>query len=61
MLNKIINWILKNIGGVEMIDLYCAFIIAGRRTFTQVPIRFQEAVRADLLALGLDENGQILS
>lgn len=40
-----------------MVDLYCALIIAGRRTFAQVPVRYQEAVTADLLALGLDENG----
>jgi hypothetical protein len=44
-------------GGITMVDLYCALIIAGRRTFNQVPIRYQDAVRADLLALGLDENG----
>lgn len=40
-----------------MIDMYVALVIAGRRTFTQVPTKYQEAVKADLLALGLDENG----
>lgn len=40
-----------------MVDMYVALIIAGRRTFTQVPLKYQDAVRADLLALGLDENG----
>ena len=44
-----------------MVDLYVALIIAGRRTFAQVPARFQEAVRADLLALGLDENGNSIA
>jgi hypothetical protein len=44
-------------GGVIMVDMYVALIIAGRRTFAQVPAKYQEAVRADLLALGLDENG----
>ena len=40
-----------------MVDLYVALIIAKRRTFDQVPERYKDAVRADLLALGLDENG----
>lgn len=34
-----------------------ALIINNRRTFEQVPVRFKEAVRADLEAIGLDENG----
>ncbi len=40
-----------------MVDLYVALVISGRRTFGQVPARYQEPVKADLLALGLDENG----
>ena len=40
-----------------MVALYVALIINNRRTFAQVPEKFQEAVRADLTALGLDENG----
>jgi hypothetical protein len=40
-----------------MVTLYVALIISGRRTFSQVPTRFQVAVKEDLLALGLDENG----
>jgi len=40
-----------------MVDLYIALILAGRRTFSQVPAKFKDAVRTDLLALGLDENG----
>ena len=39
------------------IALYVALIIAGRRTFNQVPAKFKAAVKADLEALGLDENG----
>lgn len=54
MLRLILNIIL---GGIQMIDMYVALIIAGRRTFAQVPVKYQDAVRADLLALGLDENG----
>jgi hypothetical protein len=45
------------LGGITVVDLYVALIINGRRTFSQVPSRYQEEVRADLLALGLDENG----
>lgn len=40
-----------------MVDLYVALIINGRRTFDRVPDKFKAAVRADLEALGLDENG----
>lgn len=40
-----------------MVALYVALIINGRRTFAQVPAKFKEAVKADLTALGLDENG----
>ncbi len=45
------------VGGKNMVDLYVALIINGRRTFDKVPAKFKEAVRADLEALGLDENG----
>lgn len=40
-----------------MVALYVALIIAGRRAFSQVPEKFKVAVKADLEALGLDENG----
>lgn len=53
-------WLLSKIGGVNVIDLYVALIIAGRRTINQVPARYRETVRADLAALGLDETGQPL-
>ena len=43
--------------GVNMIDLYVVLIIAGKRPFSKVPVRYQDAVREELLALGLDENG----
>lgn len=42
---------------IQMVALYVALIIAGRRTFNQVPAKFKAAVKADLEALGLDENG----
>lgn len=43
--------------GNNMVALYVALIIAGRRTFNQVPAKFKAAVKDDLEALGLDENG----
>lgn len=45
------------VGGNNMVALYVALIINNRRTFAQVPAKFKEAVKADLEALGLDENG----
>ncbi len=45
------------IGGKNMVALYVALIINGRRTFSQVPEKFKTAVKEDLAALGLDENG----
>jgi len=40
-----------------MVDMYVALIMAGRRTFAQVPVKYQTEVHADLLALGLDDSG----
>lgn len=40
-----------------MVDLYCVLIINGRRTFDQVPKKLQPAVKEQLEAMGLDENG----
>lgn len=50
------NLILKE--EVQMVDMYVALIIAGRRKLSQVPSTFREAVEKDLAALGLSENGQ---
>lgn len=57
MFSKII---FKILGGKNMVDLYVCLIINGRRTFEQVPVKFQSAVHADLLAMGLDDNGNII-
>lgn len=40
-----------------MVALYVALIINGRRTFNQVPMKFKDAVKADLEAIGLDIDG----
>lgn len=47
-------------GGDDMVALYVALIINGRRSFDQVPEKFKEAVFADLTALGLDREGNPL-
>lgn len=41
-----------------MVPIYVALIIHGRRTFESVPAILKDAVKAELLALGLDENGK---
>ena len=59
---KIIIEILK--GGINMVDLYMALVIAGRRTcnpenkeVTQVPTRYRDIVTEELAAIGLDADG----
>ncbi len=41
----------------DMVAVYVALIIAGRRTFDSVPAKLQPAVKEALEAIGLDENG----
>lgn len=45
------------LGGEDMVSLYVALIVAGRRTIDQVPPKFKDAVQADLDALGVDGQG----
>lgn len=49
-------------GGVHMafVDVYVALIIAGRRSFAQVPATLQPAVETELAALGLGIDGKPL-
>ena len=42
---------------MAMVTIYVTLIVAGRRTFDQVPKALKELVKADLEAMGLDENG----
>ncbi len=60
MLNKIILIYQILRGEINMIDLYVCLIVNGRRTFAQIPAKFQDAVKQDLQALGLDENGNLI-
>ena len=50
---KLIFTILK--GGIDMVIVYVALIIAGRKTYSQVPAILKEAVKAELVALDLAE------
>lgn len=50
---KLIVIILR--GGVDMVVVYVALIIAGRKTYTQVPAILKDAVKAELIALDLAE------
>jgi len=38
-----------------MVVVYVALIVAGRKTYTQVPAILKEAVKAELIALDLEE------
>jgi hypothetical protein len=44
----------------NMIDVYVALIIGGKRTMAQVPAKYQADVRDLLLALGLDGDGNVI-
>lgn len=57
----ILKIIFKKKGRRIMVDLYCALIIAGKRTIETVPKRYREAVREQLAAIGLDENGDAIN
>ena len=48
----------KEVFKMAMVTIYVTLIVAGRRTFDQVPKALKELVKADLEAMGLDENGQ---
>lgn len=45
---------------MAIVTVYVTLIIAGRRTFEQVPANLQDAVEADLLAQGLGKDGKPL-
>ncbi|TDQ35298.1 CD1375 family protein [Aureibacillus halotolerans] len=38
--------------------VYATLVIAGRRTYEQVPDGLKNAVKTELNSMGLDENGQ---
>lgn len=53
-------WLIKILlrGGEDtMVLVFVTLIIYGSKTFADVPVSLQPAVRAELLTMGLDENG----
>jgi hypothetical protein len=50
-------WLIFTImkGGIDMVIVYVALIIAGRKTYAQVPAILKEAVKEELIALDLEE------
>lgn len=46
------------IGGDEMVVVYATLIINGRRTFESVPDKLKPAVKAELEAMGLNQDGE---
>ena len=48
----------KEVIKMAMVTIYVTLIVAGRRTFDQVPKALKELVKADLEAMGLNEDGQ---
>jgi len=43
-----------------MVGIYVHLIIAGKRAFNSVPEKLKEAVKENLLSMGLDENGNAI-
>ena len=58
-LNSFVSYVKNKMEVIIMaiVSVYVTLIVAGRRTFAQVPKSLQPAVKADLEAMGLDENG----
>ena len=48
----------KMLGGDNMVLVFVTLIIYGSKTFAQVPASLKTAVKAELLTIGLDENGK---
>ena len=48
----------REVSKMAMVTIYVTLIVAGRRTFDQVPKALKELVKADLEAMGLNEDGQ---
>ena len=58
-LNNFVSYVKNKVEVITMaiVSVYVTLIIAGRRKLAQVPKNLQPAVKADLEAMGLDENG----
>ncbi|OUQ86277.1 hypothetical protein B5G50_22130 [Brevibacillus brevis] len=64
MLNRLWIWLLflcLKGGERTMVAVCISLIINGRRTFAQIPVSLQDAVKADMEALGLGTDGKPLA
>ena len=52
-----IGLLLLKLGGMDMVTVYVALIVAGRRKLESVPIKLRDAVASELDALGIDGEG----
>jgi len=57
MLNFIFKLIFGLKGGDIMVEVFATLIVYGTRVFSDVPVSLQPSVKALLLTMGLDENG----
>ncbi|MFB9327009.1 CD1375 family protein [Paenibacillus aurantiacus] len=62
LLHQLLLLLILKMGGITMaiIDVYVTLIIAGRRTFVQVPASLKPAVKTELEAMGLGTDGKPL-
>lgn len=63
VMNRFLLWALLKVtkgGDNHMIVVMAALIVYGDITFSQVPLKSKDAVKARLVVLGYDENGQPL-
>lgn len=64
ILNLLLRLLLLLGGGdlkMAIVTVYTTLILAGRRTFEQVPVNLKAFVEEDLAAMGLDTTGQPLA
>lgn len=62
MFNNLKFWIIKKLmkGGDNMLLVCVTLITYKYRTFAQCPTSFQPEIKSMLLAMGLDENGNLI-
>lgn len=57
---RALTWALLKLGGDYVVTVYVTLILKGYKTFAQVPVNLQPAVKAELEALGLGTDGKPL-
>lgn len=58
---RALTWALLKLGGDYVVTVYVTLILKGYKTFEQVPVNLQPAVKAELEALGLGTDGKPLN